>query len=240
MDDNEYEIHPLDRDYSSPPPVTRRNSQILYHVQLRRFGLVGLATGFATVVLAGILLTSFRGAGTIESIGSVLHRFGMILILIGGVVFIVAYRVPHMQGKLRLPDGSFRWSLRQSYLALLFWNIVGFCAVTIAIYLSPSISSPEVYVFFVNGTMTIACALMVTVVVWHRGFIRAYAVGSLVALVFNGFSALFMLGRYWQFNGPSLLLVSLATILISGLVCGGYVCLLESAIESRKSNQAQS
>jgi hypothetical protein len=238
--DDEYEIHPLDRDYSAPvAPTPNRRGDVLYHVQLRKIGIGGFATGFLTVVLAGILVTNSPGGTWMESVGSAVHRFGMILILLGGVVFIVAYRLPHVKGKLRLPDGSFQWSLKQSYWALVIGNLIGFLAVALASRLSPSVNSPEVYVFFVSGSLTISCALMVTVVVWHRGFIRAYAIGVLVAILFNGISTLFMMGRFWQGSGTALLLANLAIILLSGLACGGYVCLLESVIGRKNGSHVE-
>jgi hypothetical protein len=86
-------------------------------------------------------------------------------------------------------------------------------------------------VFFVfNAAVTIAFGFMIILVIWHRGFIRAYAIGVLSAIVLNSLYSLVGFNAMFSRNSGSWLLpVFLVTIVSCGLVCGGYVYLLESA-----------
>ena len=59
MDDDDYEIHPLDRDYSLPSqPAKKRLAKLS---QLHRIGFATFAAGFVTVVLAAIVLGGCDG-----------------------------------------------------------------------------------------------------------------------------------------------------------------------------------
>jgi hypothetical protein len=92
MDDDDYEIHPLDRDYSLPsPPAKKRLANLS---RLHRIGFATFAAGFVTVVLAAIVLGAFPGGGRFETIGSFMHRLAMYFILIGGVCVLAAYQAP--------------------------------------------------------------------------------------------------------------------------------------------------
>jgi hypothetical protein len=92
MDDDDYEIHPLDRDYSLPSqPAKKRLAKLS---QLHRIGFATFAAGFVTVVLAAIVLGAFPSGGWFETIGSFMHRLAMYFILIGGVLVLAAYQAP--------------------------------------------------------------------------------------------------------------------------------------------------
>ena len=92
MDDDDYEVHPLDRDYSVPSqPARKRRSDLS---KLHRIGFSTFSAGFVTVVLAAIALGTFPDVGWLETIGSFMHRLAMYLILIGGVLILVAYSAP--------------------------------------------------------------------------------------------------------------------------------------------------
>lgn len=231
-----YDVHPLDRDYSSAGQAPRK-SDIEFHPKLRFIGAAVFAAGLITIFLAAIVLGGVRGSGRIETFASNVHRLGMILILVGGIMIVVAYRIPHFATKsFRLPDGTIKWDLLQSYRALVMWNVIGFLAIAIASRLYISLASPALYLFLLQAPLTIACAFMVTLSIWHRGIIRGYAIGVLTAipasLIFLGVFG----GRYWGGFGSyqTLLLGTVAIVLISGLACAGYVHLLESAQSAEK------
>jgi len=233
-DESGLETHPLDRDYSMPVQP-RLPTAVAYYPKLRRVGVITFVAGFVTVFLAAIVLGSFRGSGSIETVGSSIHRFAMFIVLIGGCLIILAYRLPHLEAITRATRRKSGMNNGPRFLSLVFLNIVGFFAIVLAAYLYRWIDSPVLH-YLVNGSLTITCALMVTIAVWHRGFIRAYAIGVLVALLMNSFSSLiFLTGGYWMRDHVLMLLVNLVTIQISGLTCAGYVCLMESA-KARKSS----
>jgi hypothetical protein len=94
MDDDDYEIHPLDRDYSLPsPPAKKRLANLS---RLHRIGFATFAAGFVTVALAAIVLSAFPSGGWLETIGSSMHRLAMYLILVGGVLIVAAYQAPRL------------------------------------------------------------------------------------------------------------------------------------------------
>lgn len=71
------------------------------------------------------------------------------------------------------------------------------------------------------------CGLMVTLAVWHRGMVRAYAIGSLSALIMNelSFRSFFVIGMS-PGNAQGIFLSSLAVIPVTGLACAAYVGLV--------------
>jgi hypothetical protein len=231
MDDPEYEIHPLDRDYSAPVS-SPGDSTIPFDVKLRRVGFGVFGAGFGLVLVVAIVLGSFRGSGTIESVGSAVHRLAMVMILIGGVAVVIAYRLPHLQAaRFRAPDGlrGFPWNVATSYPTLVFWNILLLIAVPIAAQMLRPISTPRTHFLVVNAVLTITPALLATIGIWHRGLIRAYAIGVLVALLLNHFSNVLSLVSGYGRGQRSFLFYNLCIVLISGLLCAGYVGWLESA-----------
>jgi len=255
MDESELDVHPLDRDYSQPIRPTARKATS-FDDKVRRAGFFTFITGFVTVLLAAIVLGSFRDGGTIEAVGSFLHRGGMFAILIGGSLIILAFRLPAIRARAEarakaeaearaqvetetksdLPQLLGRKPNSQRFMILLLWNVAGFVVIAMGTAACRSIRSQLLF-FVINGVLTIACALMVTTAIWQRGFIRAYAVGLLVGLLLNGFSGVIAIsGRYGMRDGAFLFLTHLATIQIAGLACAAYVCLLE-APEYRRSTR---
>ncbi len=92
MDDDNNEIHPLDRDYSVPSqPAKKRLADLS---KLHRIGFSTFAAGFVTVVLAAIVLSALPSGGWFETIGSFMHRLAMYFMLIGGVLIVTAYQAP--------------------------------------------------------------------------------------------------------------------------------------------------
>ena len=93
MDDPEYDVHPLDRDYSEPEEVAKKPKELTSEEQLRRFGVAVFGTGFGILLIVALVLGSVQRSGWVESFGSTMHRFGMVLILVGGILIIVSYRL---------------------------------------------------------------------------------------------------------------------------------------------------
>lgn len=237
MDEDEPEIHPLDRDYSSPIQSSRRTAQpigspVAFHAQLRRIGFTGFAIGFVTVFLSAIVLSNFRGNSTIEGIGSMLHQLGMILILIGGVAVVVAYRLPHITGKVRGAESRLSQNLGKSYVALVGWNIVGFLVIVILTYIFSAFMRPRTFHVLIYSALSIASALMVILIVRATGLLRAYAIGVVLARLLNWFTfqiAIALFGRFSRIDQSVLLLGDLAVVLFIGCACAGLVCLFDSS-----------
>jgi hypothetical protein len=228
MDDNDDQTHPLDRDYSTTV-ATQSQGPVASHPSLLRTGVTVFAAGFIAVLLGGILVSNSPGNTWSETIGSFVHRAGMILILVGAVTIILAYRWAQLASLIRSAISATRISGMHAYVTLLFWNVVAYVTFVLLFYLVWLSRSPSVMFLFFNAMVTISFAFMITLTVWHRGFVRAYAIGVLASIVLNVLTGLIGFnGQYWRGDGGFLMLAHLATILICGLVCGGYVCLLES------------
>ena len=201
--------------------------------------MIVFAAGFIAVLLGGILVSNYPGNSWGETIGSFVHRSGMIGILLGAVLIILAYRWEQLTAVTRAADVSGRARGINAYLALVVWNVVGFAAFSLGFYLLQLTRAMSVMFLAINAGVTIICAFMITLIVWHRGFVRAYAIGVLAATVLNSFSALMGFnGMYWGNDGSFFFWAQIATVLICGLVCGGYVYLLEAARARRTSATA--
>lgn len=231
MNDPEYDIHPLDRDYSEPVPV-RGRKELTSDEQLRRIGVVVFLVGFALVLFAAIMLGIFRGAGWIESFGSSMHRFAMIAILLGGIMIIVSYRLSAIRTRTQMGVAKVRRKRRRDALGLfgmLFIYNVLFLVLMVAIAGLSGFAraSPGLFLVY-NAVFNVATALMVTMIVWHRGLLRAFAIGALVGLIMNGFAFLFAMNASYGYNNPnSMFLARVLVIQICGLVSAGYVALVQ-------------
>jgi hypothetical protein len=113
---------------------------------------------------------------------------------------------------------------------LVVWNVAAFIALVLATILLHEISFSRTYWYVLRVLLTFVLAMIVTVVVWHRGFVRAYAIGLLVGLVVNGFGGVIsMAGRYGGSDARAFMIGNLAIAMICGLLCAGYVRLLETS-----------
>ena len=141
-----------------------------------------------------------------------------------------------------------RGRLRQEFrgfAVLLVANVVGFVVLSGMIrWMTLSRASQGVYLTF-SGLLTVLMSLLVTMIIWHRGMLRAYAVGALVALLTNGLLIPFVLNpQYAMRRQGDSLAPHLLSIPVSGLVCAGYVGLMfpigvggESEIASRRRSE---
>ncbi len=92
MDDPDYEVHPLDRDYSEVESASRPMLK-MPEGNIHRAGILVFLTGFVTLLVTAVLLGIFRGSGPLETFGSYAHRFAMLMILLGGILILVGLRI---------------------------------------------------------------------------------------------------------------------------------------------------
>ena len=205
----------------------------MFHFLKGLLGIFVFAAGFITVFLSAVFLSNVRPGTVLETFGSVINRLGMVIILVGGLTIILAYRWFWLQnlmsGGLPVMDSGHR-RRRMTFSALTVWNIGVYVGLVFAVLALHEISSIEVYLFVVRGALTLLFAMCVTIIVWHRGFVRAYAIGLLVGLVLNSFASLAtMASGFWQGDGRSIMLINLSIAMLTGLVCAGYVRFLEAS-----------
>tara|TARA_R110002049_G_scaffold4601_6_gene32842 strand:- start:15300 stop:16058 length:759 start_codon:yes stop_codon:yes gene_type:complete len=232
MDKAEPEIHPLDRDYSDDAPVPSRSPiprSTNYHAKLRRFGVIVFGLGFIGLFPAAIFLNNARGNATAESVASMLHQLSMLVILVGGVMVFAAYRWPHLSKLINAPSSQLNPLGRSPFVTLLIWNVVAFVAIVVITTLMPSQRSYEFLYLLLSGIFTSGLGLLITMIVWHRGMLRGYAIGAMAALIVNGFSLLSVIGGgFGRGNSTFILNAQIATVLVSGLISAGYVSMIQS------------
>lgn len=236
MDDNEAdEIHPLDRDYSisdaSPQRKVRDKST---RGRIRRGATILFASGFIALLPAAIVTNSFPRSW-LESAGSLVHRMAMWAILIGGLLIVASYRVPDPNQLAKPKRRSHRRPRRDgkvSYAMLLGWNVVILVGMALVFFMASNLGSPEfLYLLAIVLLMTTG-SLMVTMLVWHRGFLRAYAIGVLASAVMVCMTTPFVPYWTWRLDEEVVLLAYFVIIIGNGLLCSGYVFLLEQFRDS--------
>lgn len=234
MENEEPEIHALDRDYSQPIEPSRQD--LGYDPKLRLIGISGFAGGFAVVFMSAILLSNASGNTAVESFGSVMHQFGMVLILIGAVVIIAAYRIHQLRIAKNAIGGKMSLRPNQSIGGLLVWNLIAFVCLALILSLAQRFASPMLSFFVYNSIFTITCGLMLTIAIWHRGMLRGFACGLLVGICLNVFSGLIGMSLVGMnsmggSNQDAMYMMAgqIALIQVTGIVCGVYVCMLEAS-----------
>ncbi len=240
MTEEEYEIHPLDRDYSQPTSVPKAKPLDLPS-RIRRTGIAVFAAGFLLLLAAAIVLSNVRG-GPLETIGSYAHQFSMLMILAGGIVIVLSYRWNQIMRYTPREKSMRQWRRTKWFTTLVFWNVVALAVLGIVIHLSRFAISSAWTSWIFQMTLTILCAMMVTTVVVNRGLLRAYAIGVAVALIMHGYTSMMMLygfmPRRGQFGGGQLpwtyMIASAAVVVVSGLACALYACILDYFNERRQ------
>ena len=97
MDDPEYDIHPLDRDYSDDLlPKSKRRSiikrKLPFNERSRLGGVIIFLVGVGVMVASAIVLVNSKGASSFESFANLMHQLGMWIMLIGAIVVMAAYQ----------------------------------------------------------------------------------------------------------------------------------------------------
>ena len=230
-DNDEYEVHPLDRDYSSdqqtkPTEKSWHATEMPYDNGVRKAGVMILIGGLILVFLTAIAISNLRGNTSAETLAGVVNRIGMVVMLVGAITIVVAYRLGQIK---RLAGFSQKIDISGQYSSLVVWNVVGFLVSSVAIFLTPSVIGSGVTVAVLKFFCTLFFCMMVTIGIWHRGFMRAYGIAAATATFFTVY-----FGGWFTFTGRTggdfraMLLVNVAIILMSAVICSGYVLKLES------------
>lgn len=227
MDD---EIHPLDRDYSAidqaAPRVPLTNEQ-----KFRRLALYVFASGFVLAFIAAIALGINPGGGSVETFFSMVQRAGMFAILAGGCLLLVSYRTAAIKTRQRNSKGKKAALRTVTWKTLFLWNIAAFVIIAVLMNMIYWTAGSFLGYFLFNGLFTLLFAIMVTASIWHRGMVRAYAIGVLASLFISLFSSMFLMnlpGLRMRGGSSMIPFAVIATVQLSGLACAGYVSILES------------
>ena len=239
------ESHPLDETYEFEGTEPRREYKTSAYLPLLRPSVAVAAGGFICTFLASIATINATPNSLFEFVTGTLTQIGRWVVFVALCGILMAYRIPHIQ-KLEAPEGIGEW-VHNGYGLLVIANLIGVVLIggfvlvinAIGIPLFGFLSIPLLYIF---------TGLMVTMAVWHKNYLRAYAIGVLtvIFLMNSGFSMMLfsfpMGGRGGGMGGMNgaYVFVGLAICVppLSGLCCAGYVILLEQFSKSKKEDTA--
>ena len=224
------EPHPLDADdcfeFSREP--SREGAKA--GSRLLRLCLIVLIASAGVAFLSGVAASNASPNSPVENIGSAANRISAVVMLVAFCGILLAYRLPQWKNAAFDVD-SLLW-LRSGYLTLCFANGAGLgIALGIGWLVAPLLGNSLSGI--VAALLCIYIALLVTMVAWHTGFVKAYAIGVLTVMGLEAipFLSLVSAWTYGQLRGGRAFnwqwSVMLLTAVAAGLICAGYVRLLE-------------
>ncbi|MEM9585690.1 MAG: hypothetical protein AAGA03_00290 [Planctomycetota bacterium] len=232
MSNESDEIHPLDRDYSVPHenPVGRKSVvrvQRRFDVRLRQAGITLFLAGLAATLISAAYSQATQTGMTPRFQAT--HIFSALLLLLGGLVILLAYRLEQAKSFWSQFERLHRNS---PYAGLVTLNVILMVAILLAAVLVEA--PPGVLNFILVSTLnSVGVAFLVTLTIWNRGYLRAYAIGTLVGW-FSSYLTSFSGGFMIPGADPiTLLLLIVGRALLAGLICAGYVAWLEKRRDAR-------
>lgn len=200
---------------------------------------VYIAIGFAVVVVLARVASSNAPLNSPFAIVSDWVFFvSSICCAISCASILVAYRVPYFRQVLLRRDSKQHW-LKSGFAVLSFTCLAALCVVWISYALFSTSFDPTIQLVASKAQILIS-ALMATVLVYHKGYVRAFAIGFLVPQLLRGgdaVTALMMLlqGSRMGRNGPNLspmamqFAIDMSMLIVCGFVCALYVVIVEAA-----------
>jgi hypothetical protein len=211
---------------------------------LLKSSIIALSVGFAIAFLAGVASSNAPPNSRLEIVGSMVNRLGVFVMLVAFCLILLAYRIRHIR-KLTFRVSNQRW-FESGYAALVVFNLFLIGGIWCLVYVTSAWPGPG-NVLLAFGFGIVYIALMVTMVIWHTGYLRAYAVGALTAsciIVYSGAPTVWAVGPAFRRGASSFPLWSFGTIatfvVVSGTLCAGYVYLLLHAGLRRENKTADS
>lgn len=237
--------HPLDADDEDDligDKTFERSASVHAHQPLLKPSLIIAAV--ATVVLFAssvVSIVSPNASGLQQTAVNVFRISGVLLVaaLLG---VLAAFRIAYIRSERYRPlglGGFFR-----GYSGLVLANLVAIALVWIVLVLLFLMAGPAMLLLVIPLFMS-GAGVLVTMAVWHRNYLRAYAIGcltSLVLLLFSQISTVAMMtlwggGMNRGRSAVSVRMLSstvlplglfITLVLICGLVSAGYVVAIEA------------
>ncbi|MCA9131918.1 MAG: hypothetical protein KDA45_02135 [Planctomycetales bacterium] len=224
-------IHPLDTpDESLESTPLRLRAPKKASQPLLRFSVIALVLSFGITFLSAVAMGNAPPSSPSITLGRIINSLSTLGMLLACCGILLAYRLPLLKNDPARPRVPGLW--RSGYMSLVLGNIVGLAVLTAAAWLLSGILPSQLFLLF--WLYPLASAFFITMAIWHTGYLRAYAIGVLVVismqlilwvpLLYSGFSGRNM-GGAGQLN--AVLFSSLIVVSVTGLLCAGYVRLLE-------------
>ena len=152
-------------------------------------GVICFLVGLFSVVATAALLGIFQGVRSLEATGSYVHQISMIMILVGGLLMLLGFRLNRV--KTKRSHRFQRWGQRwRSLLILLAVNvIIGLVVPTLVDSLDDWFSPRSASLIIQLGLMLVTVIAAMGCLL-HRGWWRGFCVGVLVATLASYFHAL--------------------------------------------------
>lgn len=217
--------------------------------KLLRWCVIFAVASFLVSLVGSVVENNAVGNPSLESTAIAVNRSGMLGMLAGCIGVFVAFRTPSLL--TTRPEGvrqQVRWS---AWWRLMFWNIVGYLFFAVGLFVI-GVFTQGVAIYFSGFPITVGLALLVVMAIWHEGVIRAYAIGVLSSFFIQLpvtlpwlWSIPFSGGGPYAYrsytlsssdisNRIFLMIAGLVLfVLVTGLICSGYVALLEKGRRQR-------
>lgn len=227
-----------------------------------RWSIIVTAISFAVSLAGSVMGNNVTGDFQLESIAFALNRFGMMAMLLGCIGIFAAFRWPALAKSFA--PGKKQKKMWSPWWSLLFWNGVGLIAmVSMSLVLAFLFRANAIY--FLSAILPIFLPLTLVMGIWHQGVTRAFWLGVMMSFLFargNTYTWLSFFFSAWMQsyyppgygyspsgmpssigifeNAPVFaswvgMLIELVQSQVAGLMCAGYVLLVESS-RRRKSN----
>ena len=241
MNQTDQEIHPLDADDPfSDAPQHRPKKHVAYE-PLLRYSIRVLIVSVAIVFLSGLAAGNASPNSDMENVSLFLNQLGMLAMLGAFCSILLAYRLPQIK-KLRMKmieQPKFGGALT----ILLIANAVYVGLATVGLSSIAAFSAPLASVILMFGNTMIA-GFFTTMIWWHGGFLRAYAIGALTSLAPSYLmGCVFVMspfGRRFGFMQFAPLLLAVIVPPVTGVLCALYVYVLDSSNHAKVMNEQHS
>jgi hypothetical protein len=229
------EPHPLDDfEFGKATPID--DSRTRAHKPLLRISVIVAAVAFALVFVFSLLGNNAPFNSTMQQVCNGISNVSAMIMLAACCGILFAYRLPHID-PVQLRSGALaaRGWLSNSFVVLVAINLVAILMMWAGVFFLSGLFGLYFAVPLAIGLICLI-GLAATMAVFHRGYLRGYAIGMLavLVLVMNGGVGMFFMfipgfrGGMGGVAGYSIGIATLLTIApFVGVLCAGYVALIE-------------
>lgn len=224
--------HPLD-DFEFGNATSIDDSRTRAHKPLLRLSAIIAAASFGLVFVFSVLASNSVFNSTAYQVYMALSNVSSVIMLVACCGMLIAYRLPH------LDPAQFRsgavvaggW-LSNRFVVLVGINLMAIFLMWACVYLISGLVGGFFTLVLGFGALCVG-GLAATMAVVHKGYLRGYAVGMLAALILllNGsMNMMFVIGPGFRggVGGYSIVVAIMLTLTsMVGLLCGGYVLLIQ-------------
>ncbi|MCR9293054.1 MAG: hypothetical protein NXI32_10075 [bacterium] len=239
MDNEAYDVHPLDRDDDDPDETYKEPDWLPAAAQkdqprrpLLKPSLVVLGVSFAVAFLSGVVAANSQPMSIAERTGSAINRIAVLVMLAAFCGVLFSYRYEYLRGLWLRSRPTVSGRRMPEFVGLLILNLVGFLILWACLLLLSFLFWPSIALLGV-AAIVLQASLSATMAVYGRGIWRGFAIGYLVAallLIGSGASTFgyaffggFFNGRggpqFWGFVPVAILHLFL---IVNGLVSAAY------------------